>query len=55
MTVFTLGMSLSNEITFAMALHNIIPATVGNILGGLLISTAYFALNCGEMVNNTQK
>lgn len=55
MTVFTLGMSLSKEITFAMALHNIIPATVGNILGGLLISIAYFVLNCGEVVNNTQK
>ncbi|WP_455258096.1 formate/nitrite transporter family protein [Peptoniphilus asaccharolyticus] len=55
MTVFTLGISLSDEVNMAMALHNIIPATIGNILGGLLISSAYFALNRGEVINNTQK
>lgn len=52
MTVFTLGIILSKEVTFAMALHNLIPATIGNIIGGLLVSVSYFSLNNGELINN---
>ncbi|WP_138160368.1 formate/nitrite transporter family protein [Peptoniphilus catoniae] len=42
MTVYILGGLLSNEVTLAMALHNLVPATIGNIVGGLLVSISYY-------------
>lgn len=44
MTVFILGRLLSNEVTFAMILHNLITATIGNIIGGLLVSVSYYLI-----------
>ena len=44
MTVFALGRLLSNEVTFAMILHNLITATIGNIIGGLLVSISYYLI-----------
>lgn len=55
MTVFTLGINLSKDVTLAMALHNLIPATLGNIVGGLMLSGAYFAMNKGEWVHSDKK
>lgn len=55
MTVFTLGINISREVNFSMALHNIIPATIGNIIGGALVSLSYFALNKGELIDYDKK
>lgn len=44
MTVFTLGLMLSNEVTFSMAMGNLIPATLGNIVGGLIVSLSYYVI-----------
>lgn len=44
MTVFSLGMMLSKEVSFTMAVWNLVPATLGNIVGGLIISLSYYVL-----------
>ncbi|MEL3901072.1 formate/nitrite transporter family protein [Treponema phagedenis] len=44
MTVFSLGLMLSKEVTFSMAATNLIFATLGNIAGGLLVSFSYFII-----------
>ena len=41
MTVFILGRLYSTEITLAMAIHNLIPVTIGNVIGGLIVSIPY--------------
>jgi nitrite transporter NirC len=44
MTVFALGRLLSNEVTFGMIFHNLTIATIGNIIGGLLVSGSYYII-----------
>ncbi|MBP2025636.1 formate/nitrite transporter family protein [Peptoniphilus stercorisuis] len=44
MTCFTIAKIVSSEFTFAMIFRNLIPVTLGNILGGLIVSLTYFSL-----------
>ncbi|WBW49706.1 formate/nitrite transporter family protein [Peptoniphilus equinus] len=48
MTVFTLSMLLSPDVTPLMALHNLVPVTIGNIIGGFLVAGGYFYLGENE-------
>ncbi len=44
MTVFSFGAILSKDVTLSLALHNLIPATLGNIVGGTMVSGTFYAL-----------
>lgn len=48
MTVFSLAKMLSSEITFSMIFHNLIPVTIGNIVGGLIVSLTYYMIGKEE-------
>ncbi|CDZ75461.1 formate/nitrite transporter [Peptoniphilus sp. ING2-D1G] len=44
MMVFSLGSMISKEVTIGVALHNLIPATIGNIVGGIMVSGTFYTL-----------
>lgn len=42
MTIFSIAKIVSSEFTFGLIFGNLIPVTLGNILGGALVALAYF-------------
>ncbi|MDO5040564.1 MAG: formate/nitrite transporter family protein [Peptoniphilus sp.] len=44
MTVYSFGSMISKDVTLSLALHNIVPATLGNIVGGMMVSGSFYIL-----------
>ena len=44
MFVLPMGYLLGADISIAGILYNIIPVTIGNILGGMIVTAAYYFL-----------
>ncbi|EFI41779.1 MULTISPECIES: formate/nitrite transporter family protein [Peptoniphilus] len=44
MTCFIIAKAMSPEITIAMIMNNLVPSTIGNIIGGLLVAGGYYFL-----------
>lgn len=44
MTCFTIAKIVSKEFTFALMFKNLIPVTLGNIVGGMIVAISYFAV-----------
>lgn len=42
MTCFVISKIVSSDFTYAMIIHNLIPVTLGNIVGGALVAISYY-------------
>ncbi|SHH12093.1 hydrosulfide channel, FNT family [Anaerosphaera aminiphila DSM 21120] len=51
MTCFTLARMLSPELTFGMMFKNLIPVTIGNIIGGMLVAIPYHIMGSNKQKN----
>lgn len=42
MSIFSIGLLFSRELTLGMIVYNLIPCTIGNIIGGLMVALGYY-------------